>query len=89
MGKQHQGLDMYILSKLATSAYRKVEIKRNELKISGAQTTDKVNPFNCHSFFFFLPSLAFHIFNISFRTISLIELKLSGRRGSNMEIQNF
>ena len=34
------------------------------------------------------PSLAFHIFDISSRTISWIELKLSGRHCGNMEIQN-
>ena len=36
----------------------------------------------------FRPSLAFHVFNISSRTISWIELKLSRRHCSNMEIQN-
>ena len=34
------------------------------------------------------PSLAFHIFDISSRTISWIELKLKGRHCGNMEIQN-
>ena len=34
------------------------------------------------------PSLAFHIFDISSRTISWIELKLSRRHCGNMEIQN-
>ena len=34
------------------------------------------------------PSLAFHIFDISSRTVSWIELKLSGRHCGNMEIQN-
>ena len=33
-------------------------------------------------------SLAFRIFDISSRTISLIELKLSGKHCGNMEIQN-
>ena len=33
-------------------------------------------------------SLAFHIFDISSRTISWIEMKLSGRHCDNMEIQN-
>ena len=34
------------------------------------------------------PALAFHIFNISSRTISWIELKLNGRHCDNMEIPN-
>ena len=34
------------------------------------------------------PSLAFHIFDVSSRTISWIELKLSGRHCGDMEIQN-
>ena len=38
--------------------------------------------------FIFSPSLAFHIFNISSRTISWIEPKLSGRHCGNMESQN-
>ena len=33
------------------------------------------------------PSLAFHIFDISSRTISCIDLKLSWRHRGNMEIQ--
>ena len=35
------------------------------------------------------PSLAFHFFDISSRTISWIVLKLNGRHCGNMEIQNF
>ena len=33
-------------------------------------------------------SLAFHIFDISFRLVSPIELKLGGRHCGNMESQN-
>ena len=45
-------------------------------------------PSSIHLSFVIHLSLPFHIFDISSRTISWIELKLSGRHCGNMEIQN-